>query len=121
MIKRAFFIIIYVIIKIGFIILIRKILIFNFFSVETKFKIIYFVVLAGIAQLVEQLICNQQVGGSNPSASSRKINPIITESGFLFLFSYIFDFSFYPILSFSLTANLLLIISGSSFPSIYTL
>ena len=27
-------------------------------------------VLAGVAQLVEQLICNQQVGGSNPSTSS---------------------------------------------------
>lgn len=26
---------------------------------------------AGIAQLVEQLICNQQVGGSNPSTSSK--------------------------------------------------
>ena len=26
---------------------------------------------AGVAQLVEQLICNQQVGGSNPSTSSR--------------------------------------------------
>ena len=26
---------------------------------------------AGIAQLVEQLICNQQVVGSNPSAGSR--------------------------------------------------
>ncbi len=26
--------------------------------------------LAGVAQLAEQLICNQQVGGSNPSASS---------------------------------------------------
>ena len=25
---------------------------------------------AGVAQLVEQLICNQQVGGSNPSAGS---------------------------------------------------
>jgi hypothetical protein len=25
---------------------------------------------AGVAQLVEQLICNQQVGGSSPSASS---------------------------------------------------
>ena len=25
---------------------------------------------AGVAQLVEQLICNQQVGGSNPSTSS---------------------------------------------------
>ena len=25
---------------------------------------------AGIAQLVEQLICNQQVGGSSPSTSS---------------------------------------------------
>ena len=32
---------------------------------------------AGVAQLVEQLICNQQVGGSNPSTSStrmRKLN-----------------------------------------------
>ena len=27
-------------------------------------------VLAGVAQPVEQLICNQQVGGSNPSTSS---------------------------------------------------
>ena len=26
--------------------------------------------LAGVAQLVEQLICNQQVGGSSPFASS---------------------------------------------------
>ena len=26
--------------------------------------------LAGLAQLVEQLICNQQVGGSNPFAGS---------------------------------------------------
>ena len=29
---------------------------------------------AGVAQLVEQLICNQQVGGSNPSASSKNTN-----------------------------------------------
>ncbi len=27
---------------------------------------------AGVAQLVEQLICNQQVGGSNPSTSSKQ-------------------------------------------------
>ncbi len=27
---------------------------------------------AGVAQLVEQLICNQQVGGSNPSAGSKE-------------------------------------------------
>ena len=26
---------------------------------------------AGVAQQVEQLICNQQVGGSNPSTSSK--------------------------------------------------
>ena len=26
--------------------------------------------IAGVAQLVEQLICNQQVGGSSPFASS---------------------------------------------------
>ena len=30
------------------------------------------VLQAGVAQLVEQLICNQQVGGSNPSTSSTK-------------------------------------------------
>ena len=29
-----------------------------------------FCVVAGVAQLVEQLICNQQVAGSNPIASS---------------------------------------------------
>ena len=29
---------------------------------------------AGIAQLVEQLICNQQVVGSNPSAGSTSVN-----------------------------------------------
>ena len=28
---------------------------------------------AGVAQLVEQLICNQQVGGSSPSTSSNII------------------------------------------------
>ena len=28
---------------------------------------------AGVAQLVEQLICNQQVGGSSPSTSSNLI------------------------------------------------
>ncbi len=30
--------------------------------------------VAGVAQLVEQLICNQQVGGSTPLASSININ-----------------------------------------------
>ena len=30
-------------------------------------------VVAGIAQLVEQLICNQQVVGSNPSAGSLRL------------------------------------------------
>jgi hypothetical protein len=29
---------------------------------------------AGIAQLVEQLICNQQVVGSNPTAGSSLVN-----------------------------------------------
>ena len=29
---------------------------------------------AGVAQLVEQLICNQQVGGSSPSTSSSIFN-----------------------------------------------
>ena len=28
---------------------------------------------AGVAQLVEQLICNQRVGGSSPSTSSNKL------------------------------------------------
>ena len=28
---------------------------------------------AGVAQLVEQLICNQQVGGSSPSTSSKEL------------------------------------------------
>ena len=28
---------------------------------------------AGVAQLVEQLICNQQVGGSSPFASSKRL------------------------------------------------
>ena len=41
-------------------------------------KIAYFLILilgyAGIAQLVEQLICNQQVVGSSPSASSTFLN-----------------------------------------------
>ena len=37
----------------------------------TKFIYEYSIqICAGIAQLVEQLICNQQVGGSSPSASS---------------------------------------------------
>ena len=31
---------------------------------------------AGVAQLVEQLICNQQVGGSNPSTSSTRMRTI---------------------------------------------
>ena len=35
-----------------------------------RFAIIVELEYAGIAQLVEQLICNQQVGGSSPSTSS---------------------------------------------------
>ena len=31
---------------------------------------VVFCLFAGVAQLVEQLICNQQVAGSNPIASS---------------------------------------------------
>ncbi len=31
-----------------------------------------FEIQAGVAQLVEQLICNQQVAGSSPIASSNK-------------------------------------------------
>ena len=33
---------------------------------------------AGVAQLVEQLICNQQVGGSSPSTSSKTFPIIIS-------------------------------------------
>ena len=35
---------------------------------------------AGVAQLVEQLICNQQVGGSSPSASSIILVSLIGEN-----------------------------------------
>jgi hypothetical protein len=35
---------------------------------------------AGIAQLVEQLICNQQVVGSNPTAGFR-LRPVVLNSG----------------------------------------
>ena len=37
---------------------------------QTVSKVLVSLVNAGIAQLVEQLICNQQVVGSNPSAGS---------------------------------------------------
>ncbi len=33
-------------------------------------ELMFFIYWAGVAQLVEQLICNQQVGGSSPFASS---------------------------------------------------
>ena len=36
---------------------------------------------AGVAQLVEQLICNQQVGGSSPSTSSTQFNMGEFQSG----------------------------------------
>ena len=35
---------------------------------------------AGVAQLVEQLICNQQVGGSSPSASSKRAWPVAADA-----------------------------------------
>ncbi len=45
--------------------------ILNFFKLVRNFGNIYIVRLsAGVAQQVEQLICNQPVGGSIPSASS---------------------------------------------------
>ena len=34
---------------------------------------------AGLAQLVEQLICNQQVGGSSPSTSSTLLNQVFSD------------------------------------------
>ncbi len=39
---------------------------------------------AGVAQLVEQLICNQQVGGSSPSTSSKKTKHSTARLGVLF-------------------------------------
>jgi hypothetical protein len=42
--------------------------------VDIREQVCYYVnVCAGVAQLVEQLICNQPVGGSNPSASFNKL------------------------------------------------
>ena len=47
--------------------LIKKRLIFTFEAITVlRFN------TAGVAQLVEQLICNQQVAGSSPIASSRR-------------------------------------------------
>ena len=37
---------------------------------------------AGVAQLVEQLICNQQVGGSSPSTSSKSRKAQLHMGGF---------------------------------------
>jgi hypothetical protein len=37
-------------------------------------------IFAGIAQLVEQLICNQQVVGSNPTAGSIQLQPMAAVS-----------------------------------------
>jgi hypothetical protein len=34
---------------------------------------------AGLAQLVEHLICNQGVGGSSPSAGTKKINDLVAK------------------------------------------
>ena len=39
---------------------------------KTKQNLLWNSENAGVAQLVEQLICNQQVGGSSPSTSSKK-------------------------------------------------
>ena len=51
---------------------------------------------AGVAQLVEQLICNQQVGGSNPSTSSTskeaRCVPLPARRGKLHIRSLLFPF-----------------------------
>jgi hypothetical protein len=47
---------------------------------------------AGVAQLVEQLICNQQVGGPNPLAGSRNIKDFGSSLPESFLFEVV---SFY--------------------------
>ena len=46
-----------------------------------RVKILSVAGTAGVAQLVEQLICNQQVGGSNPSTSSKKVHMGEFQSG----------------------------------------
>jgi hypothetical protein len=43
---------------------------------ENKMRPLKFKDNAGVAQLVEQLICNQQAAGSNPVASSYIFNKI---------------------------------------------
>ena len=42
-------------------------------KIVAEFDILIFSQLAGVAQLVEQLICNQPVGGSTPSASTKSL------------------------------------------------
>jgi hypothetical protein len=44
-------------------------------AATAKYRSFQTSIKAGIAQLVEQLICNQQVIGSNPIAGSRR-NPL---------------------------------------------
>ena len=39
---------------------------------------------AGVAQLVEQLICNQPVAGSSPITSSNKIKPLRVIEGLFY-------------------------------------
>ncbi len=43
---------------------------------------LFLLLSAGVAQLVEQLICNQQVGGSSPSTSSSFLTSSKTDSQF---------------------------------------
>ena len=43
---------------------------------------IYFEYYAGVAQLVERLTCNEQAGGSNPSASSIQIVKLVRKRFF---------------------------------------
>ena len=48
---------------------------------DIMFSWLIFEVCAGVAQLVEQLICNQQVGGSNPSTSSTAFQSVKVNMG----------------------------------------
>ena len=47
---------------------------------------------AGVAQLVEQLICNQQVGGSSPSTSSTCFHPQAVQRACVIKSSYMGEF-----------------------------
>ena len=64
---------------------------FHFFSyILPKGPVLGPTLNAGVAQQAEQLICNQQVDGSIPFASSMVINTVIVDINVHFVFPFIF-------------------------------